>query len=282
MASTPLRPAATVPVTPIVVRDGSAKPRSDVVAAEEPLEIRIQPAAGVERTLSITMRTPGNDFELAVGFLVAEGVVRSPNHVDQVKYCVGGPQEQQYNIVTVVLRQGARIDPGHLARTFVTSSACGVCGKASLEGLSVQDPPALPDGPVVDAATLQRLPGALRAKQRVFERTGGLHGAGLFEADGGLVLTREDVGRHNAVDKVVGSLVLGGTFPAGERVLQVSGRASYEIMQKALMAGIPFVSAVGAPSSLAVALAAEFGLTLVGFASDTGFNVYAGRERIRV
>jgi len=281
MDTVPLRPASTVAVTPLVVRDGVARPRSDWVAAEEPLEIRID-IGGVEHTLTVTMRTPGNDFELAVGFLVAEGVIRAPEHVDQVKYCVGGPAEQQYNIVTVVLRPGARFDPQRLARTFTMSSACGVCGKASLEGLTLQDPPPLPTGPVVDATILQQMPAALRAKQRLFSKTGGLHAAGLFDPSGRIEMVREDVGRHNALDKVVGSLVLGGRLPAGERVVQVSGRASYEIMQKALMAGIAFVSAVGAPSSLAVDLAQEFGMTLTGFVSEDGFNVYAGKERVRV
>jgi FdhD protein len=276
------RPASTVPVTPLAVRDGSAKPRSDVVAAEEPLEIRVQLPSGPEQTLTVTMRTPGNDFELAVGFLVAEGVIRSPSHVDQVKYCLGGPTEQQYNVVTVVLRPGAHFDPSRLARTFQTSSACGVCGKASLEGLQVHDPPSLSSGPVVDAATLLTMPSTLRAKQRLFERTGGLHAAALFTPSGDVSLVREDVGRHNAVDKVIGALTLGGRLPVGESVLQLSGRASFELMQKALMAGIPFVSAVGAPSSLAVSVAVEFGLTLVGFASSDGFNVYAGRERVRL
>jgi len=280
MATLP-RPASTVPVTPLSVRDGTARPRSDVVAAEEPLEIRVV-AAGVERTLTITMRTPGNDFELAVGLLVAEGVVRSPSHVAEVKYCVGGPQEQQYNIVTVVLRPGATYDEERLARTFVTSSACGVCGKASLEGLAVQDPPVVPSGPVVAGEVLRSLPDELRARQRLFKRTGGLHAAGLASADGTLSIVREDVGRHNTVDKVIGAELLAGRFPVGERVLQVSGRASYEIMQKALMAGIPLVSAVGAPSSLAVSLAEQFGITLVGFASERGFNVYTGRDRVAV
>jgi FdhD protein len=279
MAST-LRPAATVPVTPLAVRDGVVRPRSDVVAAEEPLEIRVVDPAGAEHTLTVTMRTPGNDFELAVGLLVAEGVVRSPEHVAEVKYCVGGPVEQKYNIVTVVLRAGSAFDAARLARTFVTSSACGVCGKASLDGLAIQDPPAIPRGPVVDAAMVRALPDALRARQRLFDRTGGLHAAGLAAVDGELTTIREDVGRHNAVDKVVGCEVLAGRFPVGERVLQVSGRASFEIMQKALMAGIPIVSAVGAPSSLAVALAEQYGITLLGFASERGFNVYAGRERV--
>jgi FdhD protein len=274
------RPGPTVHVAPLAVRDGNAHRRPDVVATEEPLEIRVQTSSG-EHVLGVTMRTPGADFELAAGFLAGEGVVRAPDDVERVQYCVGGPEEQQFNVVTVVLRPSARFDPSLLARSFPISSACGVCGKASLDLLELRDPPPPPSGPVIDAATLMGLPAALRSKQRSFETTGGVHAAGLFEPDGTTVRVREDIGRHNAVDKVVGSLVLGGTFPVGERVLQVSGRASYEIMQKALMAGIGFVSAVGAPSSLAVSIAEQFGLTLAGFVSDAGFNLYAGAGRVR-
>ncbi|MFN2642468.1 MAG: formate dehydrogenase accessory sulfurtransferase FdhD [Actinomycetota bacterium] len=251
----------------------------DAVATEEPLEIRVQ-HRGVEHVISITMRTPGSDFELATGFLLAEGVVRSKDDVDRVQYCVGGPVEQQFNIFTVILRPSARFDPGSLARSFPMNSACGVCGKASLEALQMHDPPSLPDGPAVYPAVLRSLPETLRRQQKSFARTGGVHAAGLFEPGGSSLIVREDVGRHNAVDKVTGALLLDGRIPAGERVLQVSGRASYEIMQKALMAGIPFVSAVGAPSSLAVSLAEEFGMTLAGFVTAEGFNVYAGTQRV--
>ena len=275
------RPASTVPATPLVVRDGTSRPRSDVLAAEEPLEIRIN-TAGRDRAISVTMRTPGNDFELAVGFLTTEGVIAGKDDVDQVRYCVGGPVEQQYNIVTVALRPGVTFDEERLQRNFYTSSSCGVCGKASLEAIALQDPPAVPDGPVVDASFVATLPLRLRESQKVFARTGGLHAAGLFAPDGTDVVVREDVGRHNAVDKVVGWLVLEGRFPAGESVLIVSGRASFEIMQKALAAGIPVVAAVGAPSSLAVDVAERFGMTLAGFVRDESLNVYAGRERIRV
>lgn len=274
------RAGATVPVTPIAVRDGTARPRSDVVAAEEPLEIRLQAPGLGERALSITMRTPGNDFELAVGFLVAEGVVRSAADVVSVQYCVGGPEEQQFNIVTVILRSAERFDPERMARAFPMNSACGVCGKASLEQLRTQDPPPIPAGPVFDAALLEGLPAKLRTGQRVFERTGGIHAAGIFDATGRPLTIREDVGRHNAVDKAVGALLLEGRVPLGGCVLQVSGRASFEIMQKALMAGIPFVSAVGAPSSLAVALAQEYGMTLAAFVSEHGFNLYTGHQRV--
>jgi FdhD protein len=275
------RPGGTVPATPIVVQDGIAKPRSDLLVAEEPLEIRLN-SGGDEHQISVTMRTPGNDFELAVGFLVTEGVIGRRQDVDQVRYCVGGPTEQQYNIVTVALRPGVVFDEERLRRNFYTTSSCGVCGKASLESLAVRAGPPLPAGPIVDHATLSDLPGRLREGQKLFERTGGLHAAGLFEADGTLVALREDVGRHNAVDKLVGWMILEDRFPAGERIMMVSGRASFEIMQKALAAGIPFVAAVSAPSSLAVALAQQFGMSLAGFVRAGSLNVYAGQERVRV
>jgi FdhD protein len=275
------RPGPTVPATPLVVRDGSAKPRSDQLVAEEPLEIRVN-LHGVDHAVSVTMRTPGNDFELAVGFLTTEGVIHAKEHIDQVRYCVGGPVEQEYNIVTVALRPGAAFDPERLKRNFYTTSSCGICGKASLEALATNEPPAIPDGPIVAASMLGELPERLRKQQKVFERTGGLHAAGLFEPDGTAVVVREDVGRHNAVDKVVGWMILENTFPAGERMLAVSGRASFEIMQKALAAGIPIVAAVSAPSSLAVGVAEEYGMTLAGFVRDGSLNVYAGAQRVKV
>lgn len=273
------RPGPTVRTSPLVVRGEDARQASDLVASEEPLEIRVGLLEG-ERPVAVTMRTPGNDFELAVGFLHGEGAIRSREDVDQVRYCVGGPEEQQFNIVTVALRSSARFDPERMQRSFYTTSSCGVCGKASLEALAILDPPSLPAGPVVERAVLTALPEALRGAQRIFRQTGGLHAAGLFDAAGSLALAREDVGRHNAVDKLVGALLLEGRLPAGETVLAVSGRASFEIMQKALAAGIPFVAAVGAPSSLAVAVAAEYGMTLAGFVGEGGFNVYAGPSRI--
>jgi len=275
------RPAATVRATPLVVRDGTAKPRSDLLVTEEPLEIRVN-AAGIDHQISVTMRTPGNDFELAVGFLTTESVIAGRADVDQVRYCVGGPTEQEYNIVTVALRPGVAFDESLVRRNFYTTSSCGVCGKASLEALEVHDPPPLPAGPVVDSAVVSGLPARLRAGQKLFDRTGGLHAAGLFTPDGTLVALREDVGRHNAVDKLVGWMIMEGAFPAGERVLAVSGRASFEIMQKALAAGIPMVVAVSAPSSLAVNLAKRFGMTLAGFVRGGSLNVYAGEQRIRV
>ena len=273
------RPGPSVPATTLVVRDGTARPRSDALAAEEPLEIRLDPG---DRTITVTMRTPGNDFELAVGFLYAEGVIRGRDDVDQVRYCVGGPAEQQYNIVTVALRPGVTFDEERLRRNFYTSSSCGVCGKASLEALAIRGGAPIPAGPVVDAALIGALPERLRAEQKVFARTGGLHAAGLFAPDGSLLAAREDVGRHNAVDKVIGWWVMDGRPVPEERILAVSGRASYEIMQKALAAGIAIVAAVSAPSSLAVAVAEEFGMTLAGFVRDGSLNVYAGAHRVRV
>jgi FdhD protein len=275
------RPGSTVPATPLVVRNGTSRPRSDVLAAEEPLEIRLN-TGGEDRAISVTMRTPGNDFELAVGFLTTEGVISGKADVDQVRYCVGGPEEQEYNIVTVALRPGVTFDEERLRRNFYTTSSCGVCGKASLDAIALQDPPALPEGPVLDAAFVASLPLRLRESQKVFDRTGGLHAAGLFTSDGTALVVREDVGRHNAVDKVVGWLVLEDRMPAGESVLVVSGRASFEIMQKALAAGVPVVAAVSAPSSLAVDVAERFGMTLAGFVRGDSLNVYAGSQRIRV
>jgi FdhD protein len=275
------RPGPTVPASPLVVRDGIARPRTDVLVAEEPLEIRIA-QDGAEHQIAVTMRTPGNDFELAVGFLYSEGVIARRDDVDQVRYCVGGPAEQQYNIVTVALRPGVRFDAERLKRNFYATSSCGICGKASLEAIAVRDHPPLPEGPVVDAAVLGGLPQVLQKSQKLFERTGGLHAAGLFDPDGKLLAVREDVGRHNAVDKLVGWLALEGKVPAGERVLVVSGRASFEIMQKALTAGIPFVAAVSAPSPLALGVAEEFGMTLAGFVRGDSLNIYAGAQRIRV
>jgi FdhD protein len=273
------RPGPTVPATPLIVDERGTRPRSEHLATEEPLEIRVI-HRGSDVPVAVTMRTPGNDFELAVGFLYGEGMLR-PGDVREVSYCASGPPEQVYNVVSVELSAGAPFDAEAMRRNFYTTSSCGVCGKASLEAVAAREGPPMPAGPVLDSQTLLALPGRLLAKQKVFARTGGLHAAGLFDAEGNLLEVREDVGRHNAVDKIVGRLVLDGTLPAGERVLQVSGRASFEIMQKALAAGIPFVSAVSAPSSLAVDIAESFGMTLAGFVRQESFNIYAGASRIR-
>jgi FdhD protein len=265
----------------VAVDGGERHTRTDYLATEEPLEIRLD-AGGATATVAVTMRTPGADFELAAGFLYGEGVVTSRDDVGRLSYCTD-PEidaEQQYNIVNVGLTTGAMPDLHTLERHFMTSSACGVCGKASLDSLELRGCPVVPPGLVIDPAVLPRLPGALREGQGLFEATGGLHAAGLFTAEGELVAVREDVGRHNAVDKLIGWALLDGHLPLGEHLLMVSGRSSYEILQKALVAGIPVVCAVSAPSSLAVDLARRFGMTLVGFLRGERFNVYAGEERL--
>ncbi|NUP03431.1 MAG: formate dehydrogenase accessory sulfurtransferase FdhD [Nonomuraea sp.] len=257
-----------------------ASDRRDDLATEEPLEIRLTAPDGTRKTVAITMRTPGHDFELAAGFLGGEGLA-GPGDIAAIAYCVDEdlPPEARYNTVTVRLR-GPIPDLPALDRHFLTSSACGVCGSASLDALRDRCAP-LPRGALeITPELLYGLPGALREAQGVFGKTGGLHAAGLFSAAGTLIALREDVGRHNAVDKLVGWAALGERLPLAEHVLMVSGRASYEIMQKALAAGIGVVCAVSAPSSLAVDLAREFGMTLVGFLRGERCNVYAGQERI--
>jgi FdhD protein len=264
-----------------VVSDGASRGRGDYLATEEPLEIRLAGGGRTER-LAVTMRTPGNDFELAAGFLHGEGIVTSREQVRRISYCTDPELDaaQQYNVVNVELAGGAWPDLRGLERHFYTSSACGVCGKASLDAIEVRGC-ALPSaGPLVDAEVLYELPDRLREAQGLFESTGGLHAAGLFTPDGRLECLREDVGRHNAVDKLVGWALLQGELPLSERVLLVSGRASFEIMQKALAAGVPVVCAVSAPSSLAVNVAERFGMTLAGFLRGRRFNLYAGGDRI--
>ncbi|SEG99396.1 FdhD protein [Nonomuraea solani] len=271
------------PTTRVRIREitgSTSTEHRDDLATEEPLEIRLTAADGSRRTVAITMRTPGHDFELAAGFLHGEGLVGAGD-IAAIAYCTDEdlPPEARHNTVTVRLR-GPIPDLPALDRHFLTSSACGVCGSASLEVLRSRCA-AVPRGRLdLTPEFLYALPDALRAAQGVFGKTGGLHAAGLFAADGRLVAVREDVGRHNAVDKLVGWAALTGGLPLAEHVLMVSGRASYEIMQKALAAGIPVVCAVSAPSSLAVELAREFGLTLVGFLRGERCNVYAGSERI--
>lgn len=252
----------------------------DIVAGEEPLEIRLL-LGGETRTVAITMRTPGNDFELAMGFFFGEGVISSGTQVAGISYCVDRDigEEQRYNIVNVKLAPGVWPDLRPLERHFFTSSACGVCGKAALEALAIRRRP-IADRVILDPATLLELPERLRTAQGVFDATGGLHAAALFDASGDLIAIREDVGRHNALDKLIGWALLEGRVPLSRSVLLVSGRASYELLQKAVVAGIPIVCAVSAPSSLAVAVAEEFGLTLVGFLRGDRFNVYSGRDRL--
>jgi FdhD protein len=265
------------PVRVVAVHDGARTERADALATEEPLEIRAQgPGQDAER-VAVTMRTPGGDFELAAGFLFTEGLATADD-VRRVAYCDDlDDEDQRYNVVTVTL--GRPFDATRLSRNFYATSSCGVCGKASLDDIAVRCDVVAP-GFAVDADVLVSLPERLREAQRVFDRTGGLHAAGLFDGEGSVLSVREDVGRHNAVDKVIGEQLLAGRVPLADRVLQVSGRASFEIVQKAAVAGIPVVSAVSAPSSLAVDAGDRLGVTVVGFVRDGRCNVYSHPGRI--
>lgn len=253
----------------------------DVLAIEEPLEIRLGFPDGTHRAISITMRTPGDDAELAAGFLFTEGIINKPDQIRQIRHCGPAKAGTPNNTIRVDLNDGIEVDLKRLERNFYTTSSCGVCGKSSIEALhtGVQKIPAC-DAPKISSDLIHRLPEILRASQDVFERTGGLHASALFNLEGKLDIVREDVGRHNALDKVIGAKFMGGETPLSDKILLVSGRASFELAQKALMAGIPILAAVGAPSSLAVELAVEFGMTLVGFVRDGRFNIYTGGERI--
>ncbi len=266
-----------------VVEDGKGRVRPDTLATEEPMEIRLV-TQGASQTVAVTMRTPGADFELAAGFLYGEGIVSSREEIKRISYCVDADldAEQQYNIVNVELRGGREYDLRSLDRHFYTTSACGVCGKASLEQLELRGCPVISPGPVVPAETIYALPEKLREAQGLFEATGGLHAAALFDKDGTLVALREDVGRHNATDKLIGWSLLEGRLPLSDHLVMVSGRSSFEILQKCLTAGVPMVCAISAPSSLAVDVARQFGITLVGFLRGDRFNIYSAPERIRV
>jgi FdhD protein len=262
------------------VQPAAVAARADMLAAEEPLGIRVNGTA-----LTMTMRTPGDDLELSAGFLVSEAVIRSPADIAEIKLCDGtscghAGHDDLGNIAEVTLAAGVEVAPG-ARRNFMTTSACGVCGKASIADFCVLPHAPLAGDPTRFApAMLATLPGRLRDAQRVFSRTGGLHAAGLFTAGGELIAAREDVGRHNAVDKVVGWALLEGRLPLAGCALLVSGRASFELAQKAVLAGVPLLAAVSAPSSLAVDLAEEAGLTLVGFLRGPSMNVYTGADRL--
>ena len=292
-----IHPDSTTKARVWAVQDRESTARTDQLATEEPLEIRLRAGRTVDgrgpvpvfrrsgagqRTVSITMRTPGNDFELAAGFLYGEGIVRGADEIHALSHSDDAriEEDRRFNIVNVDLRSGTLPDLQSVERQFYTTSACGVCGKASLEALRVRGAPSIPPGPVVDPDLLRTLPDKLRAGQGTFDATGGLHAAALFDPEGNLLALREDVGRHNALDKLVGWALLARRLPLNQHVVMVSGRTSFEILQKSLMAGVPIVAAVSAPSSLAVALATEFGITLVGFLRGDRFNVYSGIERV--
>ena len=276
------RPGPSVEARVVTYEAGVATPRYDRLATEEPLEIRLR-AGGESRTIAITMRTPGNDFELAAGFLHNEGILTRYDTLLGISFCIDRDvdAEQRYNIVNVDLAARTLPDLQMLDRHFTTTSACGVCGKANLDALEERGLERIESDIALDAETIVALPDRLRAAQGVFAQTGGLHAAALFDAVGALAAVREDVGRHNALDKLVGSAFLAKRLPLDRSVLLVSGRASYELVQKAVAARIPIVCAVSAPSSLAVDLARRFGVTLVGFLRGSRFNVYAHPDRIR-
>ena len=262
--------------TPVVEwNSGEYRRIEDDVAVEEPLEIRVGGAA-----VSITMRTPGDDLELAAGFLFTERIVSRRDDIARIEYGHDPDGQPSSNVVDVILREGTRVDLSRLERHFYAASSCGVCGKSSLSAVRVADI-SRPEGNLrVGSALLGRLPGMLRDVQAVFDRTGGLHAAALFDATGALVDVREDVGRHNTVDKIIGHALLEASVPLSQHLLFVSGRGAFEIVQKALVAGVPILASVSAPSSLAVDLAREHGLTLIGFLRGQRFIVYSGEGRL--
>jgi len=267
--------------TELVALDGETRSRkSDAVVTEEPLEIRLT-GGGATQTLAVTMRTPGNDFELAAGFVYSEGIVRTLQDIRGITYCLDASvePEQRYNIVSVELT-GALPDVARFERHFTMNSSCGVCGRAQLDSLRELGVAPIDDGVRISAQTLYALPERMREAQRIFESTGGLHAAALFTASGETVAVREDVGRHNALDKLIGWGLINARLPFARCVLLASGRASYEILQKSLMARIPVVASVSAPSSLAVDLAREFDVTLAGFVRGTRANIYTAAQRI--
>ena len=256
---------------------GARADKPDTLATEEPLEVRVAGPGQDLIQVVVTMRTPGNDFELAVGFLFSEGLI-ALGEVKRVAYCDDLPgEDQRYNVVSVTLNRP--FDAAAVKRNFYASSSCGVCGKAALDDIEVRCEP-VHGGPSIPLSPLCGLPGELRSSQKGLDTTGGMHATGLFTPSGDLLVAREDVGRHNAVDKVLGERYLAAALPASDLIMQVSGRASFEIVQKAAVAGIPVVCSVGAPSSLAVETAARFGLTLAGFVREDRCNLYTHPERV--
>lgn len=276
---------SSLAVTVDKVSSRSAISASDWVAVEEPLEIRLgysTPSGHTASSVSITMRTPGNDAELALGFLYTESIIHSPDDVTSVEHCgPAAPDTGNHNIVRVDLAPHVAVDLGRLQRHFYTTSSCGVCGKSSLDALRITGAEPLKPSPALFRKdTLISMPDALRSHQETFEQTGGLHAAAAFNSQGEILVVHEDVGRHNAVDKVIGTLLRQNSLPANELGLIVSARASFELMQKTLIAGFPLLAAVSAPSSLAVQLAQEFNVSLVGFLRGESYNVYSAGDRI--
>ncbi|MHB8671671.1 MAG: formate dehydrogenase accessory sulfurtransferase FdhD [Acidimicrobiales bacterium] len=259
------------------ISDGQVRVCVDTLVSEEPLEIRIG-----DLPLAVAMRTPGHDFELALGFLLTEGLVTDPADVRALRYCVAPDEDQHHNVLTVDLARGIAAPAPSAARPFLTTSSCGLCGKASIDQVRARSPYRVADDPLrISTEVLASLPGELASRQVLFGRTGGLHAAGLFDPTGRLLCVREDIGRHNAFDKVIGWAASAGRLPLRSHLILASGRASFELTQKALMAGIPLLAAVSAPSSLAVELAEESGMTLVGFLRDRTMNLYTGEHRLQ-
>ena len=264
--------------------------RWDYLAIEEPLEINLIDSEGEKKTVAVTMRTPGADFDLAVGFLYSEGVIKTKQDIKKISYCVtpetehsrvGSSTQQNQNIINVTLQQNITLNLPSLDRHFFTNSACGVCGKVSIANLKQRGYVRLENEPIITPDIIYSLPEKLAKAQGIFTSTGGLHAAGLFDRQGELIKAREDVGRHNALDKLIGSALLAEEMPLNESLIMVSGRSSFEILQKCLAAKVPIVCAVSAPSSLAVTIAQEFGITLIGFLRGQRFNVYSGIERVK-
>ncbi|MCB0504532.1 MAG: formate dehydrogenase accessory sulfurtransferase FdhD [Cyclobacteriaceae bacterium] len=257
----------------------------DLVANEEPLEIRLGIGSANEReqlSLSVTMRTPGHDKELALGFLFTEGIINSFDDVSSIEYCQTVKTEEAENVIRVELRPTIQLDADKLSRHFYTTSSCGVCGKSSIDAVQVPIQPLKDHFQKVDSKVVCQLPKLLEDAQMVFEHTGGLHACGLFSSDGKLLELREDVGRHNAVDKLVGVLLSKKMLPASDAILMLSGRVSFELVQKAARAGINFIAAIGAPSSLAIEMAKKHDITMVGFLKNSSFNIYSGEKRIEI
>ncbi|MDG6987784.1 MAG: formate dehydrogenase accessory sulfurtransferase FdhD [Nitrososphaerota archaeon] len=280
------RPGSVVPVSVKAVEGGSAMDKDDLLATEEPLEIRVVTpdgrGSGTKHSVAVTMRTPGNDFELAAGFLFSEGAVKRGDDIESIAYCTDPLEPQNYNIVNVTLSPGLTFDADRLSRKVYTTSSCGICGKASIE-LVRSECAVRPVGTFqIDGGVLGKLPEKMKEAQSLFAKTGGIHASALFDPEGRLLLLREDVGRHNALDKVVGALLLQRKLPASDTLLLVSGRASFELVQKAVMAGIPVVAAIGAPSSLSRQLAEEYGVTLAGFVRGDRFNIYCNGQRLSI
>lgn len=280
----PGRPGKTTPTSVWAVDGPARRERGDVLATEEPLEIRLA-IDGHRHQVAVTMRTPGADFELATGFLFGEGVLKRREQLRRITYCIDPDldDDQRWNIVNVEFASGEAVDLAPLERHFSVTSACGVCGKATLDGLRHRGLNPVDDGGdirPISQEVLLSLPGKLQAAQSIFHSTGGVHASGLFSPDGEALAVREDVGRHNAMDKLVGWAFLHDRVPLTDHLVMVSGRSSYELVQKAVAAGVSVLCSVSAPSSLAVQLAREFGVTLVGFLRGTTFKVYTGIERI--